>query len=451
MNAPDLESNIEEWKAFLSRRAAISDSDVNELEDHLRNQIERLCEAGLDEDEAFLIAAKRIGNLDAVSREFALSHSGRLWKNLVLSGNPDNSSTGSTNEFLLVLILAIAAAFAIKLPMFAGLDFEQQPTFFLRNISFFCFPFLALYFISKRQLGLASLRWLAPPFALGLILVNSYPFANEGSTEILTILHLPIALWFVIGVAYSGDWWQSISRRMDFIRFSGEIVIYYVLMAMGGGVLTGFTILLFSLIGLDLELFAARWILPCGAMGAVLIAAWLVEAKQAAIENMAPVLTRVFTPLFTLLLIAFLLTMLLTGNGIDVQREVLIGLDLLLALVLGLVLYAVSSRDVSAEANWFDRLQLILVLAALLVDILALMAIASRISDLGFTPNRVAALGENLVLLLSLSGYAWHYSQFLRGECGFHKLERWQTAYIPVYAIWAAVVVIVFPPLFAFI
>ena len=72
-----------------------------------------------------------------------------------------------------------------------------------------------------------------------------------------------------------------------------------------------------------------------GAAGAVIVGSWLVEAKQSVIENMAPVLTRLFTPLFTPLLLAFLATMMWTGHPIDVKREVLIGFDLLLALVMG--------------------------------------------------------------------------------------------------------------------
>ena len=53
---------------------------------------------------------------------------------------------------------------------------------------------------------------------------------------------------------------------------------------------------------------------------------------------MAPVLTRLFTSLFTILLLGFLVTMAWTGNPINVEREVLIGFDLLLAVVVGLVL-----------------------------------------------------------------------------------------------------------------
>jgi hypothetical protein len=165
---------------------------------------------------------------------------------------------------------------------------------------------------------------------------------------------------------------------------------------------------------------------------------------------MAPVLTLIFTPLFTLLLLAFLATMAWTGSGIAVGREVLIGFDLLLVLVLGLVLYTISARDPQKPPGFFDALQLLLVTCALLVDGIALSAIAARISEFGFSPNKVAALGENLILLVNLGWSALLYARFLAGRVAFPRLERWQTAYLPVYALWAWVVVVVFPPVFGF-
>jgi hypothetical protein len=175
-----------------------------------------------------------------------------------------------------------------------------------------------------------------------------------------------------------------------------------------------------------------------------------VEAKQSVIENMAPVLTRLFTPLFTLLLLVFLATMAWTGSPINVKREVLIGFDLLLAVVVGLVLYAASARDAQAPPDFFDALQLLLVASALVVDGVALAAIAARISEFGFTPNRVAALGENLILLVNLAWSAWLYAGFVRRRSSFAVLEQWQIAYLPVYAVWAALVVVIFPPLFGY-
>jgi hypothetical protein len=211
-----------------------------------------------------------------------------------------------------------------------------------------------------------------------------------------------------------------------------------------------FTFMMFRAIEMNPDWFVAGWLIPCGAAGAFIIASWLVEAKQSVIENMAPVLTRVFTPLFTVLLLAFLATMLWTGSPINVQREVLIGFDLLLAVVVGLVLYAASARDPQAPPGLFDALQLLLVVSALVVDGIALAAIAARISEFGFTPNRVAALGENLILLVNLAWTAWLYACFVRRQGSFATLERWQIAYLPVYPAWAALVVVAFPPLFGF-
>jgi len=450
MTGPDaspIEAQIAQWRAYLRRRRAIHDPDVEELEGHLRDDLARLTRAGLAEDEAFLVAVKRLGSLDALSREFAREHSDRLWKQLVVSADSiEESGKPPRTEALVVLGLATIAAAAVKVPVLFGLRLgESDGPFYARNASLFVLPALTAYFIWKRRLGVSGL-WLALPFVAGAVLANVFPFGPGSDTGALTALHLPIALWLVVGMAYVGGRWFSGLGRMDFVRFSGELAIYYALIALGGGVLTGFTMMMFHAIDLDAGWFAEDWLLPCGATGAVIVGSWLVEAKQSVIENMAPVLTRLFTPLFTVVLLAFLATMAWTGHPINVEREVLIGFDLLLVLVL--VLYAASARDPKAPPDFFDALQLLLVTSALAVDALALAAIAARISGFGFTPNRVAALGENLILLINLAWSAWLYARFLGGRGPFADLERWQIAYLPVYAAWAAFVVAVFPGLF---
>ena len=455
-----LEEQIAQWRAYLRRRQAVHGPDVEELEGHLRDQLTALGEAGLTGDEAFLVAVKRMGSLDALSREFARAHSERLWKQLVIAPEAaEQPAAGRRAEMFVVLGLALAAALAVKLPTLFGFRLspqEEVPSFYFRNASLFVFPLLTLYFIWKRGLDIARGLWLAVPFAAGALFANVFPFgtANVGNaprgsdTEILTILHLPIALWMAVGVAYVRGRWFADGGRMNFVRFSGELFIYYVLIALGGGVVTAFTFMMFSAIDKNPDWFVGGWLLPCGAAGAVLIGSWLVEAKQSVIENMAPVLTRLFTPLFTVLLLAFLVTMAWTGSPINVKREVLIGFDLLLAVVVGLVLYAASARDPLAPPDFFDGLQLLLVVSALVVDGVALAAIAARISEFGFTPNRVAALGENIILLVNLAWTAWLYARFLRRRGSFADLERWQITYLPVYFAWAALVVVLFPPVF---
>jgi hypothetical protein len=450
-DAVSLEEQIDQWRSYLRRRQAIHAVDVAELEDHLREQVAVLADAGLATDEAFLVAVKRMGDLDALSREFAIEHSSRLWKQLVAHSDSGDSRAGTRTEALVAFCLAVAAAVLIKVPAFFGVELDQDVGFYARNLSLFVLPLLTGYFIWKRHLPTPTTRWLAVAFVTGGIFANVYPFAPHGFTEVLTALHLPIALWLAAGIAYAGGRWGQVGGRMDFIRFSGEFGIYYALIALGGGVLTAFLVMMFRTIGIDPQSFIASWLLPCGAAGAVVVASWLVEAKQSVIENMAPVLTRLFTPLFAAALLTFLGALLWTGHGLDIERDMLIVFDLLLVLVLALLLYSVSARDPRSSPGGFDVLQVVLVVSALLADAVALWAIAARITEFGFSPNRVAALGVNVILLVNLAWSAALYIRFLSGRGSFARLERWQTDYLPVYVVWAAMVVILFPPLFGYI
>jgi hypothetical protein len=314
----------------------------------------------------------------------------------------------------------------------------------------FALPWLAGFLAWRRQASRPLIAVLAGLFVLGAIAANAYRLDDSSQSLVVTSVHLPIALWLVVGLAYVADEWRSSRRRMDFIRFTGEWFVYFVLMALGGGVLTAFMAGTFQAIGVDPEVFISEWLLPCGAMAAIVVAGWLVEAKQSVVENIAPVLTRLFTPLFTGALLAFLVAVVWTSNGIDVERDALILFDLLLVVVLGLVLYSMSARDPLAPPGLFDRLQLALVVSALAIDVLVLVEITGRITEFGTTPNKTAALGENVILLANLAWSAWLLLKFLRRRTPFETLERWQTTYLPVYAAWAWVVVLVFPPLFSF-
>jgi hypothetical protein len=456
MTAPErnvsLEDQIERWRSFLRRRQAIQTVDIAELEDHLREQVAALTDAGLSVDEAFLVAVKRMGDLDALSREFAREHSERLWKQLVVAPEDDGgSSSRRRRDALVAFAFGVGAGALVKLPTLFGLALDRDEAFYIRNLSFFVLPLLTGYFLWKRGVHTGTTRWLVAAFVVAGAIVNFQALPPGGKADALTALtglHLPIALWLAVGVAYAGGRWSQVEGRMDFIRFTGELFIYYVLIAAGGGVTTGLTLGIFKAIGVNLEPLVKSWIIPCCAAGAVLVASWLVEAKQSVIENMAPVLTRIFTPILALALVSFLVALLVTGRGIGIEREVLIMFDFLLALVVGLLLYSISARDPRSPPGPFDVVQLVLVISALFADVVALWAIGARISEFGFSPNKVAALGENILLLVNLAWAAVLSFRFLRGRGSFVQAEKWQTDYLPVYAAWAAIVVVVFPLVF---
>jgi hypothetical protein len=341
-----LESEIAEWRAYVAKSPAVNGHDVDELEAHLRDQIAEFDAAGLTPDEAFLVAVKRMGRLDDVSREFAREHSGRLWKQLVLSDGDGQERTDT--RWVETLVFAIAVAVTVQVARLAAGFPGEESSWLFRNASLLVLPFLAGYFARRRRLKWRHWLVIAAPVAITAVVINLYPYSAGSSTEPLVAVHLPVVLWFVVAYPYMSGAVRSHERRMDLVRFTGEWLIYYVLIALGGGVLMGLTAGILEPAGVDAERIF-EWVVPVGAAGAVIVAAWLVESKQRVVENMAPVLTMVFTPLFAVMLIIAAIVYALTGLGGAFDRELLAVFDALMVVVLGLVLYGMSARDPSQE------------------------------------------------------------------------------------------------------
>ena len=357
---------------------------------------------------------------------------------------------------------AIAAAVAIQLARLASIWTSPDASFdvtgtpiagetFVVNIGLVVLAALAAYFLRRRSASWRLVLAVAAPFVVAAITVNLYPFGPDWVTQMLTALHLPVALWLAVGVAYVDGDWRSSERRMNFVRFTGEFLVYYTLIALGGAVLLALTTFILQPVFPDaIDTVLPTWVLPSGAAGAVIVAAWLVEAKQSVIENIAPVLTAIFTPLFALLIVAAILSYLALGLTPVVRPGPADGLRR--SAHRGARPRAVRAvRAGSPQAPGSRRL----------ADAgdrrgvppprsLVLWSLIARVGDLGWTPNRVAALGLNVVLVIVLVGTAWLGARFLARRAPMARLVRWQTGYLPVYGLWAAVVALALPPIFGF-
>lgn len=422
-----------------------------EREGELRARALRLAASGLTADEAFLIAVGRLGETHERSRGFARRFAGRLWPDRERAGDPE-ATPKRRRDFRTALVLAVAAAVGVALVnwLVRSVDLGDQEVAYYRTAAIFVLALVAGFFVRRNRPGRNRALLILAPFAAAAVCAHLYDFPPDSASGDLLTLHLPVALWLAVGLAYAGSRWNEVGRRLAFVRFSGGLFITFVLVAAGGGLLVALSQAMFAVIEIPVEDAVLSWVVPSGAAGAVLICAFLAETRGRATQQIAPMLARVFTPLVAGVLLVFLGAMAWTGRGLGADREVLIAFDLLLALVLGLLIYIVASRDPEAPPGAFDWLTAALLAVALLVDLAALAGILSRISDFGFSPNKTAALGENLVILANLGRSAWLYGRFLLNRGSFRALERWQTAYLPVYSAWAAVVVIAFPPLFDF-
>ena len=449
----DVETRIAQWRAALARSSAVTEADADELEEHLRDRMGDLEARGLEPDEAFLIAVKRLGATDAVTAEFAREHGDRMWKQLV----PRPAVTPGDRPFAEMLVFAALAAVVIQVARLIADGSAPHADWYGRNLAFFVLPVLGAYFVRVRRIPIRRVLPLAGVVVALAVLVNLYPFptfpANGSFTEpsqtlTLTIAHLFVVLWFVVLAAYAGGDPWSASRRMDAVRFTGEWAIYYVLIALGGGVLLALTSFVLSPVVPTAVPHVITWVLPSGAVAATIVAAWLVEAKKSIVENLAPVLTAIFTPLFGAGLVVAVITYLVAGLRVEFDRDLLAGFDLLLLVVVALVLYGLSARDPLKPTGAMDVVRLVAVIAAVVLDLLVLASMLGRISEFGFTPNRVVALGFNVLLVVDLVVTA--VLGFRRGAGSYARMAAWQTGFLAAFAAWAAFVVVLLPPLAGF-
>lgn len=447
----ELESQIRKWRGHLRSSGSLGEEELEELESHLRDSIDDLSSRGVTTEEAFLVSVRRMGDTDALSDEFAKVSTESLWRQLLVPAPDEPSRRRQRIELILVIGLAILAGLLGKIPAIFGWDIvEEHTVIYLKNASLFVLPSVAVYLTWKRSLSSRFIIATGTVFVVAALLINLHPFRDPRHTAGLIAVHLPIALVLFLGVLYGGPGWKRAGTRLDFVRFAGEVFIYSVLLGLGGAVLISLSVGVFQFVEINIESFVFNWVVIFGGGALLVVASYLVERKKGRIETIAPVLARIFTPLFLVLLLSLLGAIVTTGRAPSEDRELLIWFDLVLAVVLGLTLYTMSARDAEQPRDLWDVMTLALVIVALVVDGVALSAIVSRLAEYGTTANRLAALGENILLLVNLLLVAIGYGRFIAGRLRYQAIVEIQMRYLPVYALWAALVVILIPPLFGF-
>ena len=427
-------------------------ADLADAPDGLRSEAETLEMAGLDADEALLVAARRLAVGDPEVRAFARERFAGIWDEPEPEAAPDAEVRGTGQHgFWVMVAFAVAAAVAIRLPEafgFAVAD-SQDADFYARNYSLLVLPPLAGWFVWLKRPPNWVIFVIGGVVAVSATVINAYPFDDDSSSFVLAVLHLPVLLWLVIGLARTGERWRLSGQRMDYVRFTGEWIVYGVLIALAGAVFSALTVGAFVALDIDTR-WMTEWVMVGGSAGAVVVTAWLVEFWAGAVSKFASMLAYIFTPLFAAMLVVFLVAVPATGRSIEGDREALVLFNVLLGFVVGLLLFWGAARRPSDRPGFFDGASTVLAGAGLLTSALTLVAIVGRISDFGWSPNRSALLGINAIFAVNLAGSVWLYLELWRKRRPFDDIVRWQSAHLAAYAAWAAVVVVAFPPIFAF-
>ena len=150
-------------------------------------------------------------------------------------------------------------------------------------------------------------------FLISGFYLNMLPL-NYKDSIMLAYLHLPIFLWGLVGLAFTGNEYGKGSTRLAYLKFNLNFFILYASMAVSGMVLAALTMQLFSCVGLDIEEFYFRNIVLFGAAALAIVAAYLVSMNLKLAKNITPYIAKIFSPLVLATLLVYLITVIWVGK-----------------------------------------------------------------------------------------------------------------------------------------
>jgi hypothetical protein len=356
-------------------------------------------------------------------------------------------SPGARRELVFILIASLLAGVVAKLAAIFSIDEEF---FYSRNIGFILFPFLAAYFAWKNKLSAGKIAFISGLTLVGLIFINTLPNVQKSDTLFLSCIHLVLVLWSVLGIAYVGEIKRNDERRLNFLRFNGDLAVMTALILIACGILTGITIGLFSLIGLDIKNFYFEYIVVCSLPAVPMVATFLTQNNPQLVGKISPLIAKIFSPLVLLMLVIYLAAMVYARKDPYNNREFLLIFNALLIGVMALIFFSVTGRSGEAKSRLEIWVLFLLSVVTVLVNGIAISAIVFRIAEWGITPNRAAVLGSNTLILINLLLVTVQLFRVLSGKADIKSVGRSISSYLPVYCLWVAIVTFIFPFLFGF-
>jgi hypothetical protein len=355
--------------------------------------------------------------------------------------------TNSKSQLLFVIVLAFLAGFVAKLPDI----FNLRPDFYYqRNIGFIVFPFLVAFFSQKNKDSLFKIILLSASLLVFSIYINLLPENNSSDTLILSCAHLQLILWLMLGFSFTGKELNKHEIRMNFLRYNGDLIVMSVIILLAGSLFSGITIGLFSMIGIDIGEFYFKYIIVWGLPAVPLIATYLIQNNPQLVNKVSPIIAKVFTPLTLVTLFIYLPALLNSDKDPYQDRDFLIIFNALLIGVLALIFFSISEHTKSVVSKTNLILLLLLTSLTVIINSIALSAIIFRITEWGITPNRLAVIGGNVVILINLLLIGHGLFRSVTKNDEIEMVEKRITGYLPLYGIWAGIVTFLFPILFKF-
>ena len=364
-----------------------------------------------------------------------------------LSYESDEINWGSRRELLFVVIASVIAGVIAKLPAFLSI---RDEFFYPRNIGFIIFPALMAYFAWKNKLSTGKIAFIAGLTLVGLIFINSLPDVAKSDTLILSCIHLLLFLWCILGFAFVGETRNKEEQRLGFLKYNGDLVVMTTLIVIAGGILSGITIGLFSLIGFNIEKFYVEYIVIFGLPAAPIFGTYLTQTNPHLVGKVSPVIAKIFSPLVLVMLLIYLVAMVSSGKNPYNDREFLLIFNALLIGVMAIIFFSVAETFKTTKSQWEIWVLFLLSIITAIVNSVALSAILFRIAEGGMTPNRAAVLGGNVLILINLLLVTAQLFRVLLKKADITGVGRVISFYLPIYFLWTIIVTFIFPLIFGF-
>jgi len=392
-------------------------------------------------------------NKTAFKREFNLIYpevqektAAQIWYER-LNFEGEEISWGTSKDLGFVIIAAFIAGLIAKIPQFTGINEEY---FYTRNLGFIVFPFLTAYFAWKQKVELKKLLVVGAAFLISAVYINMLPGDLKSDTLILACIHLPIFLWGALGFTFVGDKSNDLNKRLDFLHYNADLVVMTGLILIAGIALSGITIGLFELIGLKIGEFYFQNVGIFGLAAAPIVGTYLVRTNPQLVNKVSPVIAKVFTPLVLAMLVIYLGAVLYTGKDPYNDRDFLLIFNMLLLGVMAIIFFSIAANSKSSESKTGTLLLLALSVVTVIVNGVALSAIVFRINEWGITPNRLAVLGANILILTNLLIVTYRLFKAVKERNEIDNVEKSIASFLPIYVLWTVLVVFIFPMLFNF-
>ena len=345
------------------------------------------------------------------------------------------------------VLLCLLAILLVRTP---ALFEVNELWFYTRFAPLIVFAALIFYFSHQASHSKSVIVFVIAGVMTTGLAMALLPDDYQSSSVVMAIIHAPLVMWSLLGLAFTSNAWRRAKPRLDYLRYNGEVFIFTTMILLGGIVLTGLTIALFGLIQLDIEQWYLNNVVLAGLVSAPILATFLYNEILGRKSRFASTIADIFTPLFLITVVIYLLAMAIQQKSPFSDRDFLILFNGLLILVLGMTVFSVCGRNHDQPSRLVDSINLALVCVTLMVNFIALAAILYRFSEWGLSPNRVVVLGANVLIFGHLIQILKAYSDVFRGKIKAVKLIEATVAFLPVYGAWAAIVMIALPIVFRF-